>query len=112
MGFTRYWVRPAELDPARFATFSSACQEACQQYREHLFSPRFTNEEIVFDGFPGCEPFILEKTSSNAFRETRRRENGIFEYCKTQQLPYDAAVAKCLELLKQYFPEAEVCEPS
>lgn len=112
MGFTRYWVRPAELETKQFSLFSKACQEACQEYRDVLFSPQFTDDEVSFDGFPGCEPFVIERISSNAVRENRWRENGIFEYCKTQRLPYDAAVARCLELLKEHFPEVEVPEPS
>lgn len=110
MGFTRYWVRPAELEAERFSAFSKACQEACQEYRDSIFDPRFTDDEVAFDGWPDCEPFVIERISGNAWRENRRRENGIFEYCKTQRLPYDAAVARCLELLKEHFPEVEVPE--
>jgi len=112
MGFTRYWVRPAELDARAFALFSRACQEACEHLADDLFLPRFTNDEVAFDGFPGCEPFVIERMSSNALRENRLRENGVFEYCKTQHLPYDRAVALCLDLLKQHFPAVEVPPPS
>lgn len=112
MGFTRYWIRPEELDKEQFALFSKACEDACQELREVLFAPRFTEDEVAFDGFPNCEPFIIERVSSNAIRDSRIRENGILEYCKTQELPYDEAVKKCIELLNEYFPEVEMPEAS
>ncbi len=112
MGFTRYWVRPEELDAEIFSLFSSECDEACREFTDYLKDPMFNDVVVLFEGNPGCEPFIIERVSSHAKRENRRRENGIFEYCKTEHFPYDKAVAKCLELLKAHFLEVEIPEPS
>jgi len=100
MGYTQYWVRPRELDAERFALFSAACRDACADLAESLTKAVFSDAEVCFEGNPGCEPFFLERVSSG-----RVREGSVSEFCKTQKLPYDVAVARCVDLLKEYFPE-------
>lgn len=107
MGFTRFWRRPRELDIAAFAQFAVACQRECGAFKGTLVNARFDIETVSFDGLPGCEPFVLNRVSNG-----RENAGRISEFCKTQKLPYDAAVAKCLHVLKEFFPEAEVLEPS
>ena len=62
---------------------------------------------VSFEGKPGCEPFILGRMATGSYRR-----GSYFEFCKTQQMPYDQAVQRCLELLKEHFPEVEIPEPS
>lgn len=112
MGFTRYWVRPAKLDAEKFSLFSKACQEVCQEYSGCIANAIFSDDVVMFDGSPNWEPFMIERVSSYVARENRHHEKGIFEFCKTAKLPYDEAVAKCIDLLKEHFPEVEVEEPS
>ena len=107
MGFTRYWVRLRELDAERFGTFADACKEACAELAESLADAAFTEEEVRFEGSPGCETFPIERISTRG-----RAEDPVFEFCKTQRLPYDAAVERCLRILKEHFPEVEFPEPA
>lgn len=107
MGFTRYWTRPKELDAERFALFSAACRDACADLAGSLIKAAFNRDEVCFEGNPGCEPFFLERVSSGRIREDR-----VSEYCKTQKLPYDEAVRRCVDLLKEHFPEVVVEDPS
>ncbi len=107
MGFTRYWIRPKELDVERFAQFSAACQEVCKDFQDQLVDAVFNDTEVRFDATPGCETFFIERISTH-----RQREDGVFEFCKTRQLPYDTVVEQCLVLLKDHFPEVTIPDPS
>jgi hypothetical protein len=107
MGFTRYWVRPSELDAERFRVFAKACEKACSARECNLVDTTFTADEVRFEGFPGCETFLIERVSTRG-----RAEERVFEFCKTQMRPYDAAAERCLQILKEHFPEVEIPEPS
>lgn len=107
MGYTRYWRRPQELDAERFSRFAAACEAACSELGDSLSGAEFSSEAVRFEGAPGCEPFIVERVSAG-----RVRDGGVSEFCKTQRMPYDAAVERCLVLLTEFFPEVEVPEPS
>jgi len=107
MGFTRYWTRPKEFDAAKFQEYAAACQEACREFDDQLVNVAFDGEEVLFDAVPGCETFHVPRVS------LEDAQNGeVFEFCKTRQLPYDAAVERCLALLKEHFPEVTLPEPS
>jgi hypothetical protein len=103
MGFTRYWIRPRELDLRRFADFVHDCEKFCIGNGEFVSKAYFGPEEVRFDGDPGCEPFIVARISSG-----RERDGRITEFCKTQGLPYDDLVAQCLLTLQTHFPEVEI----
>ena len=107
MGFTRYWYRPRELDAERFSAFADACKEACAELAGSLADAAFTAGEVCFEGIPGCETFLIERISTRG-----RAEEPVFEFCKTQRLPYDAAVERCLRILKEHFPEVEIPDPA
>lgn len=107
MGFTRYWVRPRELDAERFRVFADACEKACAGLAGCLADSTFTVDEVRFEGRPGCETFLIERVSSRG-----RGEEPVFEFCKTQRLPFDSAVERCLQILQTHFHEVEVPEPS
>ncbi len=107
MGFSRYWRRPRELDAERFPAFVAACKDACEDYGEVLAEVVFTPGEVRFEGRPSCETFLIEQASSG-----RERDGSVFEFCKTEHLPYDRAVEECLKLLKEHFPEVEIPSPS
>ena len=107
MGFTRYWVRPRELDAERFRVFADACSKACSALECNLVDAVFTADEVRFEGSPGCETFLIERVSTRG-----RGEEPIFEFCKTQRLPYDTAVERCLQVLQAHFHEVEIPEPA
>ena len=107
MGFTRYWIRPRELDAEQFRAFADACNKACTELLGCLEATTFTADDIRFEGCPGCETFLIERVSTRG-----RGEEPVFEFCKTQRLPYDAAVERCLRVLKEHFPGVELPEPA
>ncbi len=108
MGFTRYWHRPRVMDAARFGAFADACQEACVELDGCLAAPTFTEDEVRFDGSPGCETFLVERIATRG-----RGEEPVFEFCKTAHLPYDTAVEQCLRILQEHFPnEVEIPDPA
>lgn len=61
--------------------------------------PVFTGKEVVFNGVAGtnCEPFIFRR-----IQPPRPGRNIVFEYCKTEHLPYDLAVQCCLIVFKHH----------
>lgn len=107
MGFTRYWIRPRELDRERFAVYADACDLRCGTLDVGMQKEVFSAEVVGFDAEPGCEPFRIERISQG-----RERDGRITEYCKTRQLPYDRAVEVCVELLQKHFPEVTIPLPS
>jgi len=95
------------MDAERFRAFADACNdacgEACAELAGNLADSAFTAEDVRFEGSPGCETFLIERVSTRG-----RAEEPVFEFCKTQRLPYDAAVERCLRILKEHFPEVEI----
>lgn len=111
MGFTRFWRRPRELDPERFATFAEECRLAAEESGIEIANPVFHPAGVSFQGVPNCEDFEILRYSLG--RESREGDGKITEFCKTQYLPYDALIEKCLEILKKHFPdEVEIPRPS
>ncbi len=107
MGFTRYWTRPKTLDAAIFRRFSESCRKTCEYFEGTLVNAVFDAVQVRFDATPGCETFLIQQVSMED------EEHGeVFEFCKTRELPYDRAVEKCLNILKEHFPEVTIHEPS
>ena len=98
MGFTRYWRRPRELDPVKFRSFAEDCEQTCGGLNIEFVDAVFDEERVAFGAKPFCEWFQIERVSLN-----REHKGMVSEFCKTQQLPYDVAVMRCLELLKAHF---------
>lgn len=95
------------LPEDRFPAFAADCESAARQSGVEIRSAVFDANIVCFEGVPNCEDFVVECRSTN-----RQRAEGIFEHCKTGGLPYDQLVARCLELLKQHFPELVHIEES
>ena len=108
MGYTRYWRRPPVLEANHFASFSAECETACHALDIPLREMVCDDDIVSFQGLPGCEHFCVARVSAG-----RVREGMVSEFCKTQGLPYDKAVERCLQILTQHFPhEVEIPEPS
>ena len=92
MGYTHYWTSRGFTDK-EWSQLTSATKEIIarvQQSGIEIAGPQgegapIIDDRIVFNGAgtAGCEPFVLGRTFSRGF-------------CKTQQLPYDAAVVAVL----------------
>ena len=108
MGYTRYWMRPRTLDRGTFALFAEECQKLAAESVITIESAVFNQDLVFFRGVPGCEDFSIEATSTG-----RVRDGVVFEFCKTEQLPYDQLVEACLRLLQKHFPDdVELPRPS
>jgi hypothetical protein len=107
MGFTRYWRRPRELDRDKFSLFAKECLSICNDFAEVIACIETSDEKVRLLGQPECEAFVVPRISNG-----RERDGLVSEYCKTQGLPYDAAVERCLAVLAEYFPEVELPSPS
>lgn len=103
MGFTRFWRRPRELDRARFSLFASKCRDIGSDLAVVVASIETNDEEVRLNGQPECEPFVVRRISNG-----RERDGLVSEFCKTQGLPYDVAVERCLAILAEHFPEVEL----
>ena len=106
MGFTRYWQRPKELEQVQFRLFARDCERICADLDVELIDPIFDDEQVSFEAKPCCESFSIKRISSN-----RERDGKVSEFCKTQKLPYDLVVSKCIESLKKNFGE-EIVVPN
>jgi hypothetical protein len=106
VAFTRYWVRPKELEAESFARFSAACEKACKKFPGKLIDAVFNSEVVRFNAEPGCQAFVIERVSTD-----EDLDGDVFDFCKTCHLPYDAIVARCLALLKEHFPKVTVTRP-
>ena len=78
MPFTRYWVRPKELDMERFARFSAACAKACKKFPGKLVDAVFTADVVGFNAEPGCQAFVVERVSTD-----EDLDGDVFDFCKT-----------------------------
>lgn len=107
MGYTRYWRRPPELDAARFIEFTRMCESIVHEFADTIANTELDGEHIHLEGQPNCEPLVIERVSQG-----RERDGLVTEFCKTQRLPYDAAVERCLQALAAVFPEVELPPPS
>ena len=106
MVYTRCWFRPKALDAKKFRLFAEACQKAAAQMGDVLNSATFTPEGVSIEGSPGYDTFAIDRISIS-----EEQEELLFEFCRTQLLPYDAVVELCLNLLKEYFPEVDISNP-
>jgi len=103
MGFTRFWRRPRELDRERFGLYGIRCRGICNDFGDVVACIETNDEEVRLNGQPECEPFVVRRISNG-----RESDGLVSEFCKTQGLPYDAAVERCLAILAELFPEVEL----
>lgn len=105
MGWTHYWERQVELPSDEFKKALADCKKVIGLLDISMAGadgngqPVFTDEEIAFNGVIGanCEPFVFHR-----IQPPRPGRNTVFEYCKTEHLPYDLTVQCCLIILKHY----------
>ncbi|MEM8783466.1 MAG: hypothetical protein AAGE65_11505 [Planctomycetota bacterium] len=137
MGYTHYWYRAAELDPATFRRWSRDVWRLAQAlppttetaggfYRDRrltlhgadgLGEPRFTASCVAFNGRCGGrssvdelghEAFYLPRVFHPEPYQTPDPRGRYFAFCKTARKPYDLLVTAALVALKHHFPEVQV----
>ena len=105
MGYTHSWYRPRRLDAA---TFEHATLDIQMLYNSFL-KPRLFKSFSIGPDFVriegGGETFQVEALSME-----RERNGIVFEFCKTQHLPYDLPVMCCLLVFRHHLgPTFKVC---
>ncbi len=112
MGYTHYWLRPRELDRARFAAAANDCRRLCNAAAVPLHGPEktrypvFTDYLVAFNG--GCEDFVVQcvcdaDSPERPSRSDARMHRG---FCKTEHLPYEVCVQACLIALQHHLGPA------
>ena len=111
MGHTNYWKRDFELPANALAAAVKDCKKIVERLniplggRDGTGKPIFRADLIAFNGkAPGeYETFVIERMVSDHVDEPK-----VFEFCKTNQLPYDLAVQVALIVLKHHLGQAIV----
>ena len=105
MGWTHYWYREIEMPDDKFKTAVNDFKKILSALDIRLGNaegkkePVLTDEEIIFnDTNRGCEPFVFRRVQS-----PRLGKDKVFQYCKTEHMPYDLAVQCCLIVLTHNF---------
>ena len=95
MGYTHHWYRKPVLDADKFKAAIADCKKACAASHVTM-AAEFGDSTVRIDG--GCETFTVEQASIGRFRDGR-----VFEFCKTEKMPYDLCVTACLIVFKHHF---------
>ena len=104
MGWTHYWKKETELPAEKFSNAVADCRKILALLdvslagSEGIGAPVLNDDEIIFNGSADtgmCEPFKFRR-----IQKPRLGKNVVFEYCKTEHMPYDLAVQCCLVILK------------
>jgi len=106
MGYTHYWRINGAMNAEVFAIFSRECEVLAKVSGIPIANgageigtiPEFSKELVSFNG--------IGKDSHETFYFNITGEG--FNFCKTQEKPYDELVTACLILLKYYFSFVEV----
>lgn len=101
MGYTHYWYQRRDFTQGEWGQICEAAAKllpaapVCLEYDEPNQPPAIGAEHIAFNGRrdDGHETFYMT------------RSKGVFNFCKTAQKPYDAAVCAILAVAAQVAPD-------
>ena len=109
MGYTHYWNQHEEFSDEEWESLieftSKLLSENSIIVEEHFI---VDSDEIVFNGLPSCETFVLKKESGENpewLSNYYEKSDGVFNFCKTRNLPYDRLVVKVLRKAYSIAPE-------
>lgn len=106
MGYTHYWEsKEPNFNEEKFVEFSQDCEKILALAKQDGIklagglgeAEPITNEKIVW--FNGVGDESHESFSMN-------QNEGDFDFCKTNNKPYDIVVTACLVMLKHHFRES------
>jgi hypothetical protein len=108
MGHTNYWTRTPELSAKAFAASVTDIKAIFKKLgvplggRDGTGKPIFRADLMAFNGKApeGCETFAVERLVEP------EGESMVFEFCKTNERPYDLCVQAALIILKHYLGNA------
>ncbi len=117
MGYTHSWRRPRALDFAAFMAASADCAKVAELAAARGIElagwdgsgePTFEPAIVAFNGLGEAshETFAVPCVSDAREHEGMEPEGMVFEFCKTNRKPYDAAVTACLLVLKHHLGDA------
>ena len=93
MGYSIYWKHRKSFDTNQWLKIVNHFNTNLNDETVDLDHAFFTDGEIFFNGAKGgtCETFCL----------TREKPSQEFNFCKTQELPYDKVIWKLLKFVKE-----------
>ena len=112
MGYTHYWRQSRDFTAAEWKKICTGARAVVKAYRSVLCfeydqegkAPEVSAEAIQFNGKgdDGHETFILTRKMGACYNG----EAEAFNFCKTAEKPYDAAVVAVLMVAKKAAPNA------
>ena len=98
MGYTNYWYQTRSFTNEEWNKICVYCETLLKNNDDKAYGCPITDFDengdeyplIVIDGSPNCETFKLRQFPTNEFN-----------FCKTQQLPYDQVVWGLLKYIKE-----------
>ena len=111
MGYTNYWKRNSELPANAFAAAVKDCKKMLKKLgvplgsRDGTGRPIFCADEIAFNGKAPeyYETFAVQRIVGGGEGQPR-----VFQFCKTNQRPYDLCVQAALIILKHHLGDTLV----
>lgn len=121
MGYTHYWYQKRPFTHEEWYNIVEESKRVCSEAAsrgielvgnmgEARTHPEFTPDHVSFNGLSddGCETFYLERSAEADALQTPEEvaNEGVFSFCKTGRLPYDAAVVTVLHFVRKLAPDA------
>jgi hypothetical protein len=89
MGYTNYWHQDIDFTNKEWKEIQSEVQYI-KEMGENVIDVHSEDKEIIINGRPGCETFVLNKNKPTV--KEYEQQDLIFNCCKTRELPYDIYV--------------------
>jgi hypothetical protein len=124
MGYTNYYYTPVKMDAVKFKKLSEELQTVSGLLPKvddktiilcngiGVNNPEFSKKDIRFNGNEkeglDHETFSLSQDSTKQANACGSKNDLVFNFCKTNEKPYDFMVKLSLLRLKYYFPECDI----
>jgi len=89
MGYTNYWHQDIDFTNKEWKEIQSEVQYI-KEMGENVIDVHSEDKEIIINGRPGCETFVLNK--NKPIVKEYEQQDLTFNCCKTRELPYDIYV--------------------
>jgi len=89
MGYTNYWHQDMDFTDKEWKEIQSEVQYI-KEMGENVIDVHSEDKEIIINGKPGCETFVLNKNKPTV--KEYKQQDLTFNCCKTRELPYDIYV--------------------
>ena len=105
MGYTHFWYLPeGRISDDNWEEYSECVKTIVEPHIGGCIGKLVVNENVVaFEGAPAHETFSVRREQ---FLDSWQRKNDrVFNFCKTARKPYDKIVTACLTKMKSVFKD-------